>query len=85
MFAGRIGASRGPHVALLYDISKQGQHKITCPKATCKMLIKSAPGHNFINILLKAFTPTDPKCVKMTVKLSIFFYAFGIYKRKSCS
>jgi len=30
-----------------------------------------------------AFTRADPKSVKKTAKLSIFFYAFEIYERKS--
>jgi len=42
-------------------------------------------GVNFTNILRPAFTGADPKSVKKRVKLSIFFYAFGIFKRKSCT
>ncbi len=33
-------------------------------------------GFNFINTLRKAFARTDPKCVKMTVKLSSLFIQF---------
>jgi len=39
---------------------------------------------NFINVLHTAFALVDPKSVKSTVKSSVFFYAFGIYERKSC-
>jgi len=39
----------------------------------------------FINILRTAFALVDPKSVKIPVKSSVSFYAFGIYKRKSCS
>jgi len=35
------------------------------------------PGVNFINVLLKAFILVDPKSIKMTVKLSIFFTHLG--------
>ena len=35
---------------------------------------------NFINILRTAFTLVDPKSLKNTVKSSVSFYAFGIYK-----
>jgi len=40
---------------------------------------------NFINILCTAFALIDPESVKNTVKSSVFFYAFGIYERKSCT
>ena len=36
-----------------------------------------APGLNFINVLCTAFTLPDPKSVKKTVKLSIFFTLSG--------
>ncbi len=32
---------------------------------------------NFINVLRAAFMLVDPECVKMTVKLSIFFTILG--------
>jgi len=53
-------------------------------KNTRKMLMKLAPGLNFINVQHTAFTPADRKSVKnnQVVKL---FYAFVIYERKSCS
>jgi len=35
------------------------------------------PGLNFINVLYTAFTRSDPKSVKKTVKLSIFFMLSG--------
>jgi len=42
------------------------------------MLVNSIdPGLNFINVLSTAFTCADPKSVKKTVKLSIFFTLFG--------
>jgi len=46
-------------------------------KAAHKMLVKSTPGLNFINVLLTAFTLPDPKSIKKTVKLSIFFTLLG--------
>jgi hypothetical protein len=42
-------------------------------------------GVNFTNILRTAFALVDPKSVKNTVKSSVSFYAFGIYKCKSCT
>jgi len=53
-------------------------------KCTRKMLTKLTPGVNFINILRTAFALVDPESVKNTVKSPVSFYAFGIYKRKSC-
>ena len=41
-------------------------------------------GVNFTNILLTAFVHVDSKSVKNTVKSLVSFYAFGIYKPKSC-
>jgi len=35
------------------------------------------PGLNFINVLRAAFACADQKCVKMTVKVSIFFTLLG--------
>jgi len=43
----------------------------------CCCLIYLHPGVHFINVLLKAFTPTNPKCVELTVKLSIFYMLLG--------
>ena len=40
---------------------------------------------NFINVLLTAFALIDPKSIKITVKSSVSFYAFGICERKSCT
>jgi len=54
-------------------------------KAEGEMLMKLTPGVNFTNVLHKAFTLVDPKSVKNAVKSSVFFYAFGIYGRKSCA
>ncbi len=39
----------------------------------------------FINVLCTAFALIDPESVKITVKSSVSFYAFGIYKCKSCT
>jgi len=42
------------------------------------------PALNFINVLRKAFTHTDPICVKiMTVKLSVFFTLLGSMRVKA--
>jgi len=41
------------------------------------------PGVNFINVLLTALTHTDPKSVKKTVKLSIFFTLLGSTREKA--
>ncbi len=49
------------------------------------MLIKLTPGLDFINILCTTFTPVAPQSVRTQVKLSVSFYAFGIYERKSCT
>jgi len=38
---------------------------------------KGKAGLNFINVLHTAFTLTDPKSVKKTLKLSIFFMLLG--------
>ncbi len=43
----------------------------------------SRPGLNFINVLCTAFALIDPESIKITVKSSVSFYAFGIYKRKA--
>ncbi len=47
--------------------------------------MRNLPGVNFINVLCTAFVLIDPKGVNNTVKSSVSFYAFGIYKRKSCT
>ncbi len=39
-------------------------------------------GVNFINVLCTAFALVDPESVKNTVKSSVSFYVFGIYKLK---
>jgi len=38
-------------------------------KALCKILVKSTPGVNFINILRAAFAPVDPKSVQRYLQL----------------
>jgi len=58
-----------PHCANIEDLTK-------------KILLQSKSGVNFINVLGTAFTPADPESVK---RLNCIFYAFGIYKRKSCT
>jgi len=44
--------------------------------------VKLTTGINFINVLRTAFTP---KCIKMTVKLSIFFTLLGAMSAKDLS
>ncbi len=39
---------------------------------------------NFLNVLRTDFMHADPKSVKDTQDLTVLFYAFGIYERKSC-
>jgi len=46
--------------------------------------VPGIPGVDFINFLRKAFTYVDPKSAKKAVKYQPF-WAFGIYKRKSCA
>ncbi len=41
-------------------------------------------GVDFTNILHAAFTCADPKSIKNTDDLTVFFGAFGICPRKSC-
>ncbi len=41
------------------------------------MLVKLSPGVNFINVLQAAFAHADPKSVKETIKLSVFFALLG--------
>jgi len=56
----------------------------TSVKAVRRTLMKLSPGVNFTNILHIAFALVDPpESVKNTVKSSVSFYTFGIYKRKS--
>ncbi len=45
--------------------------------------MKLTPGLDVINILRTAFTPVDPKSVKNTVKLSIFFMLLGSTRAKA--
>jgi len=45
------------------------------------MLMKLTPGHNFTY----GFTLIDPESVKRHWWLNCIFYAFGVYKRKSCT
>ena len=40
------------------------QERLTYAIVDCKMLVKSTPGLNFINVLRTAFTHVDPECVK---------------------
>jgi len=41
------------------------------------------PDVNFTNILPAAFMLVDPESVKNKVKLSVSFYAFGVFAPKS--
>jgi len=52
--------------------------EIFANKAAHNMLVKLTSGLNFINVLRTAFTHSDPKRIKKTIKLSNHFYAFGI-------
>jgi len=54
-------------------------------KAAFKMLVKSTPGLNFTNIFIRSFYSRSSQKRKNSVKSSVSFYAFGIYRRKSCS
>ncbi len=49
------------------------------------MLMTLIPGLNFISVIHTAFMLIDPKSAKNTVKSLVSFYAFGIYKHKSCT
>jgi hypothetical protein len=49
--------------------------------SAAKLYIDQTSGVNFIYILCTAFALVDPESVKNTVKSSVSFYAFGIYKR----
>jgi len=67
-------------------VTREKLHKaLLHKKFERKMLMKLIPGVNFINILRTAFALVDPKSVKNTVDSSVSCYAFGIYKRKSCT
>ncbi len=46
---------------------------ITNENAACKVLVKVTPGLNFINVPHTAFKCADPRSIKKTVKLVIFF------------
>jgi len=46
---------------------------------------ESILGLNFINVLCTAFAWADPKSVKRYWWHNCIFYAFGIYKPKSCA
>jgi len=52
--------------------------------AVQRTLIKLTSGVNFTNISHAAFTCTDPKRLKNSVKLSVSFFSFGICAHKSC-
>jgi len=59
---------------------------ITIFRALCQKFhtVSSTAGVNIINILGAVFTQANPKSVKDTDDLTVFFYAFGICDRKSC-
>ncbi len=46
-------------------------------------MIKVRHGVNFINVLQAAFTHTDPKSTKKTVKLSVYFVLLGSERTKA--
>ncbi len=43
------------------------------------------PGVDFTNIFMYSFYARSSQKRKNSVKLSVSFYAFGIYERKSCT
>jgi len=49
------------------------------------MLVELEPLIEFTNILYVAFTHSDPKSVKKTDGLTVFFSAFGDCAGKSCA
>ena len=60
------------------------QRKEIGAKAACKMLAKLTPaGVNFTNILRAAFTRSDPKKAKKTVKLSSLIALLGSLRTKA--
>ena len=59
------------------EVSKEAERRL-------RSFLQSS-GVNFINNLHTAFAFVDSKSVKNTVKSSVSFYAFWIYKRKSCT
>jgi len=52
-------------------------------KAACKILMKFTPWIDFTNILPKAFTNADPKCVIKTDSLTVIFALFVSVSSKS--
>jgi len=59
----------------------------TCVKDTRKHLsemVKLTAGLNFTNIFTSSFYTRSSQKRKNSAKSSVFFYAFGIYGRKSC-
>jgi len=48
-------------------------------------LVKLTPGIDFINIFTRSFYTYKSPQPKNSIKLSVSFYAFGIYVRKSCT
>ncbi len=50
-----------------------------------KTLMKLTPGLSFTNIFTNSFYACSSQKCQNSVKLSVTFYAFGIYWRKSCS
>ncbi len=52
-------------------------------KVVCRTLMKLTPGLNFINVLCTASTPADPKSVKDTNDLTVFFTLSGSTSTKA--
>jgi hypothetical protein len=53
-------------------------------KAARRTLIKLTSGLNFTNIFMHSFYASSSQKRKISVRLSVSFYSFGIYRRKSC-
>ncbi len=49
------------------------------------VIVASAAAINFTKVLGAAFRLIDPQCIKKIDNLTVFFNAFGICERKSCS
>jgi len=70
-------------VEVLFEnpIDSQNCRRLRCYLSPHQMTITWV---DFTNILQAAFTHADPKSVKKTDKLPVFFCAFGIRTHKSC-
>ncbi len=68
-----------------YIQSQKGLSVLLQTRNSFKIVVWASSGVNFINFLHTAFALKDPKSIKNTVESSVFFYAFGINERKSCT